>query len=219
MKSDFLLFRNHIPSSFNQSPLVIVQDWVNEFSDHNVHDQTYYSFLAFIFPDRRTLNVSLYIFSSFPILLATLVGPVSRCPLSFPRHRNHTGWKSLLSHNSPSAAFYYTGIHFQEPNENFGLAHKNCRYLIEENWGKRGLGVGERKSKSRQSTSRGFCHWIKGEIFFVGTMKGEILDVQVVSYPAMPSKGLGGGYSPVLTHSPWSWGARLHQPEETPWFV
>ena len=65
--------------------------------------------------------------------------------------------------------------------------------------------MGERKNKSRQSNSRGFGHWIKGEIFFVRTIKGKILDVQVVSYPRMPSKGLGGGYSPVLTHSPWSW--------------
>lgn len=157
VKSDFLLFWNHIPSSFIQSPLVIARDWVNEFTDHKVHDQTYYSFLAFIFPDRRTLNVSLYIFSSFPIPLATLVGPFSRCPLSFLKHRNHTGWKSLLSHNSPSAAFSYTGIHFQEPNENFYLTHKNCRYLTEENWEKRGLGVGKERVKAGRAPAEGFA--------------------------------------------------------------
>lgn len=42
VKSDFLLlFLNIILSRFKQSPLVVVQDWVNEFmtTNHNIHDQ------------------------------------------------------------------------------------------------------------------------------------------------------------------------------------
>ena len=91
MKSECLYhFVNVILSTFEQSPLVEGQDWGNEFMATPIVSATIKEVLFLLrLSVSRWKNpegiITLYFYGSFPVSLATLVGPFPHFPLSFLR--------------------------------------------------------------------------------------------------------------------------------------